>query len=155
MTSTFMTQLLSSGELEKHIYNTLQPAYARRYNSMNSAIERHLLPLGVTLPQSDRDVVGGYFLWLELPKPLVAEAVAQGAKDEENLIIGQGPLFAVYGDERNDLERQVRLCFSWEAEDNLSEGIQRLATVIRKMLRDPLSPSDTAASRPSLPVGGY
>ncbi|KAI4112157.1 MAG: hypothetical protein LQ339_000165 [Xanthoria mediterranea] len=155
MTSTFMAQLLSSGELEKHIYTTLQPAYARRYNSMISAIERYLLPLEVTLPQSDRDVVGGYFLWLKLPKPLVAEAVAQRAEAEENLIIGQGPLFAVYGDERKDLERQVRICFSWEAEENLSEGIQRLATVIRKMLRDPPSPTDTTASGPSLPVGGY
>ncbi|KAL8851370.1 MAG: hypothetical protein Q9221_003737 [Calogaya cf. arnoldii] len=155
MTSTFMTQLLSSGDLEKHLYTTLQPAYALRYNSMMSAIESYLLPLDVTLPQSDRDVVGGYFLWLELPKPLVADAVAQRAKAEENLIIGQGPLFAVYGDERKDLERQVRVCFSWEAEENLSEGIQRLATVIRKMLRDPISPSDTAASGPSLPVEGY
>ncbi|KAL8652381.1 MAG: hypothetical protein Q9226_004296 [Calogaya cf. arnoldii] len=155
MTSTFMTQLLSSGDLEKHLYTTLQPAYARRYNSMMSAIECYLLPLDVTLPQSDRDVVGGYFLWLELPKPLVADAVAQRAKAEENLIIGQGPLFAVYGDERVDLERQVRVCFSWEAEENLSEGIQRLATIIRKMLRDPISPSDTVASGPSLPVGGY
>ncbi|KAI4277462.1 MAG: hypothetical protein LQ337_001735, partial [Flavoplaca oasis] len=135
--STFITQLLSSGELEKHIYTTLQPAYARRYKSMMTAIERYLLPLEVALPQMDRDVVGGYFLWLELPKPLNADAVAQRAKAEENLTIGQGPLFAVYGDEMKDLERQVRVCFSWEAEENLSEGIQRLATVIRKMLRHP------------------
>ncbi|KAL9627223.1 MAG: hypothetical protein Q9204_006721 [Flavoplaca sp. TL-2023a] len=152
--STFITQLLSSGELEKHIYTTLQPAYARRYKSMMTAIERYLLPLEVALPQMDRDVVGGYFLWLELPEPLNADAVAQRAKAEEHLIIGQGPLFAVYGDERKDLEQQVRVCFSWEAEENLSEGIQRLATVIRKMLRDPVSSSDSTVSRPSFPFGG-
>ncbi|KAL8841255.1 MAG: hypothetical protein Q9176_003348 [Flavoplaca citrina] len=152
--STFITQLLSSGELEKHIYTTLQPTYARRYKSMMTAIERYLLPLEVALPQMDRDVVGGYFLWLELPKPLNADAIAQRAKAEENLIIGQGPLFAVYGDERKDLEQQVRVCFSWEAEENLSEGIQRLATVIRKMLRDPVSSSDSTVFRPSFPFGG-
>ncbi|KAL8671278.1 MAG: hypothetical protein Q9168_004218 [Polycauliona sp. 1 TL-2023] len=129
--STFMTQLLSSGALENHIYTTLQPSYARRYNNIMSAITRYLLPLDVRLPQSDRDVVGGYFLYLELPKSLVADTVAQRAKADENLIIGQGPLFAVYGDERKDLERQVRVCFSWESEENLNEGIERLATVIR------------------------
>ncbi|KAL8780970.1 MAG: hypothetical protein Q9213_006221 [Squamulea squamosa] len=147
MTSTFMTQMLDSGELEKHIYTTLQPAYARRYHDMMSAINRYLLPLDVSLPQSNRDVVGGYFLWLSLPQPLTAEAVAQRAKTEENLIIGQGSLFAVYGDERKkDLERQIRVCFSWEAEGNLGEGIQRLASVIRRMLREPNSPFDMAGS---------
>ncbi|KAL8996503.1 MAG: hypothetical protein Q9169_004012 [Polycauliona sp. 2 TL-2023] len=155
MTSTFMAQLLSSGALENHIYTTLQPTYARRYKNIMSAIERYLVPLDVKLPQSDREVVGGYFLWLELPKPLIADTVAQRAKTDENLIIGQGPLFAVYGDERKDLERQIRVCFSWEAEENLNEGIQRLANVIRKMLRDPpRSPSDPTASRPSFPFGG-
>ncbi|KAL8689593.1 MAG: hypothetical protein Q9218_004768 [Villophora microphyllina] len=135
MTSTFMTDLLESGELDKHIYTTLQPSYAQRYYSMMDAIEKHLLPLGVTLPQSDRDVVGGYFLWIALPEPLLADDVAQHAKEEENLIIGQGSLFAVAGDERTtDLERQVRVCFSWEEEERLGEGIERLATVISRML---------------------
>ncbi|KAL8987477.1 MAG: hypothetical protein Q9177_003315 [Variospora cf. flavescens] len=135
MTSTFMTHLLQTGELEKHIFNTLQPAYARRYHSMMEAIERHLLPLGVTLPQSHRDVVGGYFLWFALPKPLLADEVARVAFRDESLIIGQGPLFAVHGDERKeDLERQIRVCFSWEEEDSLAHGIERLACVISRIL---------------------
>ncbi|KAL8950982.1 MAG: hypothetical protein Q9222_003016 [Ikaeria aurantiellina] len=133
-TSTFLTHMLKSGELEDHIFTTLQPTYARRYYSMMKAIERHLLPLGVTMPQSDRAVVGGYFLWLSLPKPLLADEVARQAKEEENLTIGPGSLFGVYGDERKeDLDRQVRLCFSWEEEDNLIKGMERLAAVIRRM----------------------
>lgn len=138
MTSTFMTHLLETGELDKHIYSTLQPSYARRYYSMMEAIEHHLLPLGVTLPQSDRAVVGGYFLWFALPAPLLADDVARRAKEEENVIIGQGALFAVAGDERiKDLERQVRISFSWEEEENLRKGIERLAAVIGRMLADP------------------
>ncbi|KAL8756252.1 MAG: hypothetical protein Q9184_004568 [Pyrenodesmia sp. 2 TL-2023] len=137
MTSTFMTELLRSGELDNHIFTTLQPAYARRYYSMMEAIERYLLPLGVTLPQSDRTVVGGYFLWFALPKPLLADDVARVAKEEENLIIGQGSLFAVYGDERTkELERQVRVCFSWEEEGNIVQGIERLGNVIKLMFND-------------------
>ncbi|KAI4184098.1 MAG: hypothetical protein LQ348_004597 [Seirophora lacunosa] len=148
MTSTFMTHLLQTGELEKHIFNTLQPACARRYHSMMEAIERHLLPLGVTLPQSDRDVIGGYFLWFALPRPLLAEDIARVAKEEENLVIGQGSLFAVYGDERTeDLERQIRVCFSWEEEDRLAQGIERLASVISRMLDGEMSRPNRDALR--------
>lgn len=143
-----MTELLRSGEMENHIFTTLQPAYARRYYSMMEAIERYLLPLGVTLPQSDRTVVGGYFLWVALPKPLLADDVARVAKEEENLIIGQGLLFVVYGDERTeDLERQVRVCFSWEEEGNIAQGIERLGKVIKRMLNGSTSSSNGDSSR--------
>ena len=132
-----MSSLVESGELQRHIFNTLQPTYARRYYSMIMAIEKHLLPLGVTLPQRSRDVVGGYFIWLSLPTPLLAEEAAVRARHEENLIIAPGPIFAVNGDEKAvDLERKVRVCFSWEEEARLAEGIQRLAQVISSMQRD-------------------
>ena len=132
-----MSSLIESGALQSHVFKTLQPAYARRYQSMISAIEEHLLPLGVTLPQTSRDVVGGYFIWLSLPAPLQAEEVAGRAREEENLIIAPGSIFAVYGDEKAvDLERKVRVCFSWEEESMLAEGIQRLAQVIGTMLRE-------------------
>ena len=132
-----MSNLIESGALQSHVFRTLQPAYARRYQSMISAIEEHLLPLGVTLPQTSRDVVGGYFIWLSLPAPLQAEEVARRAREEENLTIAPGSIFAVYGDEKAvDLERKVRVCFSWEEELMLAEGIQRLAQVIGTMLRE-------------------
>ncbi|KAI4204575.1 MAG: hypothetical protein LQ346_001584 [Caloplaca aetnensis] len=147
MTSTFMTELLQSGELENHIFTTLQPVYARRYYKMVEAIERYLLPLGVTLPQSNRTVVGGYFLWFALPKPLLADEVAQVAREDENLIIGQGSLFAVYGDERTeDLERQVRVCFSWEEEANIAQGIERIGKVINRMRKGRRSSSNSGTS---------
>lgn len=131
-----MSKLIETGALQSHIFRTLQPAYARRYQSMISAIEEHLLPLGVTLPQTSRDVVGGYFIWLSLPAPLQAEEVAMRAQQEENLTIAPGPEFAVYGDEKAvDLERKVRVSFSWEEEAMLAEGIHRLARVISTMQR--------------------
>lgn len=132
-----MSNLIESGDLQRHIFKTLQPTYARRYQRMISAIEEHLLPLGVTLPQTSRDVVGGYFIWLSLPAPMQAEEVAVRAQHEENLIIAPGPIFAVLGDEKAvDLYRKVRVCFSWVEEAMLAEGIQRLAQVIGRMQRD-------------------
>ena len=126
-----MSKLLESGDLQRHIFHTLQPSYARRYRSMISSIEQDLIPLGVTLPQESREVIGGYFIWLTLPLRLDAEEVAMYAKQEENLIIAPGPMFGVYGDEKAvDLTRKVRVSFSWEDEQKLAEGIQRLGQVI-------------------------
>lgn len=147
-----MSSLIESGDLQRHIFQTLQPTYARRYRSMISAIEEHLLPLGVTLPQTSRDVtdvVGGYFIWLSLPAPMQAEEVAMRARQEKNLIIAPGPIFAVYGDEKAvALERKVRVCFSYEHEAMLAEGIQRLAQVIDSMQRDQRQQEKTTRPAP-------
>lgn len=56
---------------------------------MVSAINRELIPLGVRIPQTDRNVVGGYFIWLTLPDPLKGALVAQRLKDEENVVVAQ------------------------------------------------------------------
>jgi DNA-binding transcriptional MocR family regulator len=56
---------------------------------MVSAINEHLIPLGVRLPQTDRDFVGGYFIWLTLPDPLKGAVVTQRAKEEENVVVAQ------------------------------------------------------------------
>ena len=131
-----MSDLLDSGDLQRHIFHTLQPAYARRYRAIMSAVEKYLIPLDVALPQRDREVVGGYFVWLSLPAPLTAHEVAMLAKRDENLIVAPGPLFAVYGDEQAvDLSRNLRISFSWEEETKLTEGIQRLGQVVRKLQR--------------------
>lgn len=101
-----------------------------------ASIERYLIPLGVTLPQADRDVVGGYFLWLSLPRPLQGTHVAKQALADENLIVAQGELFEVPGE--NDHARfshEVRLCFAYEDEDALVEGVKRLSRVIIRMQR--------------------
>jgi DNA-binding transcriptional MocR family regulator len=71
------------------VYNTLQPTYCKRYRKMIEVIVQELIPLGVSLPQTDRDVVGGYFIWLTLPKPLKGGVLAQRAKEEENVVVAQ------------------------------------------------------------------
>jgi len=135
-----MTELLKSGDLQHHIIDVLQPTYARRYHSMMSAIEKYLVPLDIQLPQTEREVVGGYFIWLTLPGPLIADDVAIEARQEESLIIGPGPLFGVYGDAHEEgLKDKVRLCFAWEEEELLPEGIQRLSRVIRAMQNEQLA----------------
>lgn len=134
LTATIMAKLIESGDLQHHIFTTLQPAYSRRYHRMMAAIEEHLVPLGIKLHQSNQKTTGGYFVWFSLPHRLRADEVATKAKEEENLIIKEGTSFGVWGDsEGQGLEGKIRLSFSWEEEGLLTEGIERLAEVIRDM----------------------
>lgn len=89
MTACFVAETLETGELQRFFHDHLQPAYGKRYRRMVQAIDKELVPLGVRMPQMDREVVGGYFIWLTLPSPLKGAVFAQRAKDEENVVVAQ------------------------------------------------------------------
>lgn len=80
---------MESGELQRHVKEQLQPTYGRRYRSMIKAINDHLVPLGVRLPQTDRDVVGGYFIWLTLPDGMEGGALVERAREDDNVVVAQ------------------------------------------------------------------
>jgi DNA-binding transcriptional MocR family regulator len=142
-----MTEMLKSGELERHIEKTLRPAFASRYQSIMKAIEKHLVPLGATLPPTESNIAGGYFLWLTLPESLDADELGGRVEEEENVIIAPGSLFAVWGEEKAiDLKSELRICFAWEDEKLLQESIERIAQVVRKMLKDLRSGETSATS---------
>ncbi|KIV81675.1 hypothetical protein PV11_03845 [Exophiala sideris] len=133
LVASFIYQLLASGTLKNHIYEELQPAYGKRYHLMMTAIEKHLLPLGLTLPQANKDVAGGYFIWLTLPGTLDSTRLTERALVEENLTIIDGSRFEVDGDENEATRftKELRLCFAWEDVGVLQEGVMRLARVIQ------------------------
>jgi hypothetical protein len=135
MTSTFMTHLLQTGQLQAHIAQTLQPAYAARYHTLLQAITTHLLPLGFTLPKADRDVAGGFFLWLGLPEGFVAADFARVcAEGDKGVLVSPGEMFEVAGDPSVQFDGNVRLCFAWESEENLKEGIRRMRGAAERLL---------------------
>lgn len=136
LVATFLANMLSTSSLQDHIHTVLQPAYASRYHTAMSAVTKHLLSLGITMPQPHRDVVGGYFMWFTLPEPLRAVEVAKKALEEEDLIVAEGALFRVQGDKSGEgaFERDLRICFSFEEEGKLAEGIERLGRLLRRIL---------------------
>jgi DNA-binding transcriptional MocR family regulator len=139
MASTIIAQLLANGAFQSHLIEVLQPAYARRYHVMMSAIHKHLLPLGVVLPYSS-EVVGGYFIWVRLPSPLRASDIVQLAQEKQKLRVAAGKIFQIPGDSvdrGNDFHDFLRLCFAWSAEDQLAEGVRRLGCVIHDALVGP------------------
>ena len=136
LAASFINDMLTTGKLEQHIYHHLQPTYTRRYHKLLSTVEKYLFPLGLSIPQANKDIAGGYFVWLTLPKPLKAEEVWKTAQAEENVKIITGAKFRVEGDEDNPatrFDRDFRLCFAWVDEELIEEGVMRLAKVVRRL----------------------
>lgn len=135
-TSNILAEAMEDGELQRRVYEVLQLSYGKRYRSMIRAINEQLVPLGVSLPQADRDIVGGYFIWLSLPDGIEGGVLVDRAREDENVVVAHGELFEVPGDNdqpRTSFKNDIRVCFAWEDEDALIEGVKRLATVIRTM----------------------
>ncbi|THV87313.1 putative aminotransferase [Aureobasidium pullulans] len=135
LTSTYMNILVKEGTLSTHIFEILQPAYAARYKTLMSAIERYLCPLGVTLPQSRRIVVGGYFLWLTLPNSINADSFAERCQSEARVIVAPGSIFEIPGDSSVKFDHSIRLTFSWVDKDLMVEGVKRISGVLESCLR--------------------
>ncbi len=137
LTATIMSEQLRSGDLESHIEHVLKPAYKKRYEVMMDAIQTALVPLGVKVGEASygtEQVFGGYFIWLELPPGANADEIAARAKQQENLIVAPGRLFEVSTDSSVKFENSIRLCFAWEAEEDMKEGIVRLGRVVKATL---------------------
>ncbi|KAF5689900.1 plp-dependent transferase [Fusarium circinatum] len=159
VTATFIEEMLSSGQLQAHIENTLIPTYRSRYYVLRNAIRSLLEPLGFGISTgtpysgkldpsiqsggaSDGSVVvaGGFFIYLTIPEdlPLSSAELAALALKKFNLKFAFGAVMAVEGDkssaERGDqgYSKGVRLCWAWHSENEISEGIHRLATLVRE-----------------------
>lgn len=135
LSSTFMDQLLRSGKLRKHLDQVLRKAYAQRFKTLVDAIEKYLVPLGARLPQQNRDIAGGFFVWVTLPEAILSEELCQRCKDEMSVFVAPGSIFEVPGDEGVKFEHSIRLTFSWVELDDMVEGIRRIRSIMESMLR--------------------
>ncbi|KAI1407667.1 PLP-dependent transferase [Hypoxylon sp. FL1857] len=155
-TSFLIDHMLVSGMLEQHVQNVLIPTYRKRYKTLVNAIKTHLYPLEIkistglpyeTYAKDDKGnrvrtfLAGGFFLYVNYPNeetfPTAAEIIHVGG-DEYALKIAPGEIFVVKGDpeslKRADLtwNRGTRLCWAWNEEEILVEGIQRFAETIKR-----------------------
>ncbi|KAH3132256.1 hypothetical protein KXV82_008508 [Aspergillus fumigatus] len=136
--STFIDEMLQDGSVTKHIREVLIPAYSRRHSIMVSAVKERLSPLGVEIHADPSDPLhaGGVFVWVRLPWPLTAHNVTERALREENLIVGNGDIFVVPGGQYSSQHECLRLCFAWEDETDLTEGVRRLERVLIRMVNE-------------------
>jgi DNA-binding transcriptional MocR family regulator len=118
-------RILRSGALDRHLEG-LRSELRQRRDALVGALA-HWMPTGV----SWRIPLGGYHLWCVLPPPLRARRLlAEAAREGVAFIPGDfyGP-----GEEGR---RGIRLNFTHPAAVEISHGVQRLATAVRRLLKE-------------------
>jgi DNA-binding transcriptional MocR family regulator len=141
--------MLSSGQILKHIQEILIPTFQKRYYVMVRAIHEFLLPLGVQILQHNSNNMqdgtfhvtqaGGYFLYITFPEkdtfPDINDVVKR-ASEEYFLQLAPGHVYQVRNPAanpktKNAFRQGLRLCWAWHEEEDIIEGIQRLAEVLK------------------------
>ncbi|ELQ41733.1 aminotransferase [Pyricularia oryzae Y34] len=138
LAAVMIWEMIRTGALAAHIDGTVRPDLQKRHALLLNAVRQHLSPLGVTF-EEPKSTYGGYFVWLTLPDSgPSASIVASRALQDENLILAAGSMFQVKGDEDAvRFPRNLRLCFSWENEDTIVEGVERLAGLLKRLQDEP------------------
>lgn len=143
-TACVIAEGLRSDRVQDHI-KSLKRAYAIRWRVLVNAMEKSLIPLGAPLVDTSvrreggshaaagEMFAGGYFLWLKLPRDIKASIIAEECR-LQNLIVAPGDLFEVPGSGKHKFGNMVRLCFAWDTHEALTEGIDRLASVLKDAL---------------------
>ena len=130
-------EMMKSGDLGRHLEESCRPALQRRHKVMMDAVHENLGPFGIEVMDSnakDAQVYGGYFVWITFPDGPTAQDITARASEDENLIVPAGEMFEVKGDEASvRFEKSIRLCYSWEEEDDIVEGVRRLGRVIKSL----------------------
>jgi 2-aminoadipate transaminase len=120
-----MNEFLREGMLDRHLAE-LRPKLLHRRDMLVQAL-RHAMPPGVTWHVP----TGGYHLWCTLPPPLRARRLlSEAAREGVTFIPGDyyGP-----GDEAR---RGIRLNFTYPREGEMAEGVRRMATAVRRLLKE-------------------
>jgi len=116
-------EYIRKGYLEKHLPKIIS-MYKEKRDTMLDALEDYF-PDGVEWTRPD----GGMFLWVTLPNHLNAEKLFPRAIEHKvAYVIGS----AFYP--KRDHKNTMRLNFTYPSNENIKEGIRRLAMVIKEAL---------------------
>jgi 2-aminoadipate transaminase len=100
----------------------IRELYSKKVQAMLGALERYM-PKGVTWTHPE----GGLFLWVKLPKKMSANTLLPKAIENKVAYV-IGSAFHCNGKGQNTM----RLNFSYPSEQQIDEGIRRLAKMIRE-----------------------
>jgi DNA-binding transcriptional MocR family regulator len=132
--------------MEDHIRQVLVPTYKARCAIVQSAIEEYLRPIGVNIDigrlynlsagDDTEQVMGGFFIYITFPEGIAADDVAAVALKDYNLRFLASGAMRVRGSKGRSnealLSRGARICWAWEEEDMLIEGVKRIANVLKE-----------------------
>ncbi len=115
--------MLVNGALEKGLENTIA-LYSRKKDIMLDCLAKEFADMPDvkwTKPE------GGLFLWLTLPDGMNADDLFPKAVDENVAYVPGSAFFP-----NNDDHQSMRLNFSYASEEQIAEGVKRLAGVVRE-----------------------
>ncbi|MBA3402929.1 MAG: PLP-dependent aminotransferase family protein [Actinobacteria bacterium] len=121
LTQATIAELIERGGFEPNLERVRAQLRMRR-DAMLDALRE--LPAGSSWSRPE----GGYFIWLDLPEGTNASELATRAA-ESGVAIVRGEDFFPPGSNRG--ESSVRLAFSYETPERISEGISALARLLR------------------------
>jgi len=120
-TQLMISEYMKRGFLSKQI-EIIRKAYGKKLKVMLEALEKYM-PKGVEWSKPE----GGLFLWVQLPKKMSANELFPKAI-ENNVAYVVGSAFHCDGKGQNTM----RLNFSFSTEQQIDEGIKRLARMIKE-----------------------
>lgn len=140
LSATIVCEMIRAGELGRHVDGLCRPSLRRRHALLMEAVHQELDRFGVEVLDSNLlegrqgTYYGGYFVWITFPRGPKGEDIAKRAMDQENLVVPPGEMFQVKGDEKSaQFPNSIRLCFSWEDEEDLIEGVARLGRAVESL----------------------
>lgn len=137
--ATIVWEMMRSGGLSRQIDAAYRPALQRRHALLLREVHRRLDKFGIEVLDGNvgaggEVTYGGYFVWITFPKGPLARDITQRAMEQENLVVPPGSSFEVKGDEAAArFDNSIRLCFSWEDEEDLVEGVARLGRAVETL----------------------
>ncbi|OAA39050.1 Pyridoxal phosphate-dependent transferase, major domain protein [Cordyceps fumosorosea ARSEF 2679] len=135
--AAMLAEVVENGQLQRFVDETVRPALQQRHGLMIDAIRSHVSPLGARTRAASLkgcDVFGGYFVWMDIDSDFSTKFIAGVLRSEEDIIIGHGQMFTVHGDEESaSFDKSVRLSFSWEAEEDIVDGIKRIGLALARI----------------------
>jgi 2-aminoadipate transaminase len=116
-----VAEFMKRGLMQKQVEN-IRRLYSKKVEAMLTALKKYM-PKGVTWTHPE----GGLFLWVKLPKKMSANDLLPKAIENKVAYV-VGSAFYCNGKGQNTM----RLNFSYPTEQQIDEGIQRLAKMIRE-----------------------
>ncbi|MDQ7819954.1 MAG: PLP-dependent aminotransferase family protein [Armatimonadota bacterium] len=124
LTQMVAAEFCAAGHIYARIPHLID-RYRRKRDAMLHALAARMPP-GVRWTRP----AGGLFVWVQLPEGVDTEALLPAAITDEGVAYVAGSGFHVDGGGRT----AMRLNFSFPSEDQIREGIERLARVVRRHL---------------------
>ncbi|SCV06241.1 LANO_0H25202g1_1 [Lachancea nothofagi CBS 11611] len=117
LNSMIIATMIKSGIVDEIIAKLIK-IFRERSEVLSQSIEKYL-PKGTICPRC----IGGYFTWCTLPPGYDSSEIVEIAK-LEGLVLADGSLFEVKGDEKNWGKQCVRLCISFATSEEIKEGMR-------------------------------